>query len=241
MESKLKVIDTLSPALERYAALQTATGKTEIEAMEKIMAYIVDFAANKIPKGDRSKLMALMTRYEASRKTRRKREAIAPGKRGSTKAAETASKWRSTYAARIVWLSNYKQARTLPAGQFYSLVNTYVNRRAFALNLHRSGLYPAMKRLKSKRNSVGKLPDYGSKQPGKFEQTVKQGVISMLAEDWASARQSMAKGAKPVLGIAGLKPDAFDLALPQVEKMLTDWYNTDMKKIGAKTGVKVKT
>lgn len=233
MTSKVKVIDTLTPALAKYAALQTATGKTELEAMEKIMMYIIDFAANKIPKGNKEKLMGLMTRFLTTRKTTRRREAIGPGKRGSNKPIETANKWRGTYAARIVWLSNYKNARKLPAAQFYNLVNLFVNRRVFALNLHRSGLYPAMKSLKSRMRNAGKLPDYKTGQPGKYEQSVKKGVATMLAENWASARNGD--------GIAKLKPDAFELALPQVEKMLTDWYNTDIKKYGAAAGLKVKT
>lgn len=240
METKATLVDMVSPALEKYAALQVSQGKTQLEAMEKIMMYIVDFAANKIPKGSKEKLMALMTQVATRRKYARVRKASGAGnppgvkapKRVGAKQTKSETKWRGTYAARLVWKLNYQGARTMPSQEFYKKVNLFVNRRVFALNLHRSGLYPAMKALKSRRKGTGKLPEYKA-QPGSYSQRASQGIATMLAENWASA-----KGGD---GIAKLKGDAFDLAVPQVEKMMRDWYNTDIKKLATSAGLTVKT
>lgn len=207
-----------SEALRKYAGMQALRGKSMAETMKKVMKFWVSFAIAKVPKGDAEKIMrdmqTIVTNYS----------------RLGTRRGKTADAWRGTYAAMLVAMLNWQGARKLKGAAFYAKARMFANRRRFAANLHRSGMRPAMMRLRAKMTSAGRLPQFKN-QPGGYVERVGDRVVDILVENWAKA------GSKRSGGITKLAPHAFTDALAEVDAMLAEFFLQDVKKWADKVGL----
>lgn len=220
-----------SSALLKYAGLQGLKGRSMESTLRHIMKFWVSFAMKKIPQGKVSKIMADLGRVITSYSR------ISSGMVGmktnlrtrKTTRDRTIDRWRGTYAAALVAMLDYKGARTMGAAQFYRTVAQFVSRRRFAANLHRSGLRPAIMRLRAKTTGAGRLPEFKN-QPGLHKEQVSARVAEILVENWAASRDGD--------GITKLAPGAFDDAFAEVEKILTKWFEKDIKKWAKEVGLR---
>ena len=215
----LSAIDTL----RRYAGAEAFRGKGMAETMKKVMRFWVDFATEKIPKGNAAKvesdLRGVLTNYSRLKSNKSK----------------AANEWRGTYAARIVAMIDYQGARKLKGAAFYAKVRLFVRRRKFAVNLHRSGMRPAFMALRNRMARAGRLPQFKD-QPGGYIERVKDQVVEILVENWARAGGPKADGIGGT--IAGKNTgEAFNEALGQVEILLADFLQQDVKKWAEKNGL----
>lgn len=207
-----------SKALMEYAGLQALRGKTMADTMKKVMRFWVDFATQKVPKGDPAKIYADM------------QSIVSNYSRLGTKRGKTADAWRGTYAAMLVAMLDWQGARKLRGAAFYAKARMFASRRRFAANLHRSGMRPAFMKLRGKMASAGRLPAFKN-QPGGYIESVKDKVVDLLVENWAIAGSPKSKG------ITGLAPNAFGQALIQVEMLLADYFQKDVKQWAEKVGL----
>lgn len=219
------------PALETWARLATFRGKSLQEALRKAGRFAVDFAIAKVPKGDRAKieasLKALARDYRVSSRARK-------GK-ARTKAAET---WRGTVAAKMVWVLNYKQARTNALARhpsFYTIVAQFHNGRQYAKNLHKAGFKPAQRELRA--SSAGeRLPSYRKElqgAPGSITQDYRDDVAEILIENFASAAQ--VPGQPAPVGVAGLIKD-LDAVLPELGVLFERFTAEDLMRMAKVAG-----
>jgi len=226
MSDIITIVDTsANDALRRYATAQGLRGKDIIETVRKVMKYLVSFAIKKIPRGDPQKIRAdltqvLTTYSRISTRNIRSQSAVA-------------NKWRGTLAARIVFMLDWQGARVAAAfGDYdgaYQKASLFTNRRVFAAGLHRSGLREAITRLRASSGG-GRLPKFKN-QPGSYDEQISDNITTILVENWARAANANAKG------ITGLAPDAFSAAMPEVERMLTDFIARDMLAAAAREGL----
>jgi hypothetical protein len=220
-------------ALAKYAAKESLRGKGMLDTARKVFAFLVSFALAKIPNGDpraiRANLMRVTTAYSRlrsasvgvssnirSRKTRRNR---------------TADALRGTLAAKLVWLLNYAGARAARGPAFYKLVRKFVSGRVYSERLHRAGLLPALSGTRA-RSKGGRLPKFRH-TPGSYAESLTEDVSKILAENWASAHGPDAKG---IIGLAGF---AFDTALPEVDRLLSNYLQKDIEKAAREAGFQV--
>jgi hypothetical protein len=219
------------PALETWARLATFRGKSLQEALRKAARFAVDFAIAKVPRGDRAKiegnLKALARDYKAVTATRK-------GKARS-KAAET---WRGTVAAKLVWVLNYKQARTNALARhpsYFTIVGQFYNGRQYARNLHKAGFKPAQRELRGP--SAGeRLPGYRKElqgAPGSITQDYRDDVAEILIENFASAAPVPGQ-AKPV-GVAGLIQN-LDAVLPELGVLFERFTAEDLMRMARVAG-----
>lgn len=244
MTGEIKMVDmSASLALTRYAGIEALRGKTMAETMKKVMRFWVDFAVKKVPKGDRGKIMRELSQVVTSySKISSSMTGVSTNlKTRKTKRAAHVDRWKGTYASIIVAKLNYNKAKGSGWDHFYKSVALFVRRRLFASNLHRSGFRPAFMRLRGKMSSLGRDPKMRS-DAGGYIDSVKERVVEILVENWASAREDWEPGVpkkhKPD-GISKLAPNAFNEALVQVEAMLTDFFYKDVKKLAKEVGFDV--
>lgn len=225
MTGTIKFTDlSASESLRKYAGAEAFRGKGMAETMKKVMRFWVDFATAKIPKGDAAKvendLKSLVAGYS----------------RIGTRRGKAADAWRGTYAARIVAMIDWQNARKLKGAAFYAAVRRFVAKRKFASNLHRSGMRPAFLALRGKISKAGRLPQFAS-QPGSYSDQIKEAVTEILVENWARAGGPKSEG---ITGTINKKyvGGAFEEALAQVESYFLGLYEKDIKTIAEKVGLK---
>lgn len=219
-------------ALRKYAGIQKLMGRTMAQTMRNVMRFWVSFATAKIKPGNREKLMQLMTSIVSNYSR------VSAGATGTystlrgrkVKRNKRVDQWRGTYAAMLVAALNYKKARNMGYDQFYQTVGLFVRRRGYALNLHKSGMRPAIMRLRAKMTEGGRLPKFKN-APGGYTEKVKEKVIDILVENWAKAH-----GDKSI-GVAGKDPAAFEQALPEVFKLIEEFTAKDIKQWAEENGL----
>lgn len=209
-ENLVKVVDQSAVgALQRYAEAQAFRGKAIIDTYRKIMRFWVHFAMRKIPAGSSSRIRANLTQVVTTYSN------IAAASRGlrsniTTRRVirnRTADKWRGTLADRIVRTLNAKNGTRLSPAKFTAS-------KAWSANLHKAGLKPAISGAGVSYS--GRLPKL--KRPaGAYRETLGDQIVSILAENFASANGPRAAG------IARLAPGAFELAQNEVETMVAKW------------------
>lgn len=238
----VKILDvSLSQALEAYALDQVAHGRDIVRVMQRVMAYWMSLAVQEIPRPEREKLAAYLYTVTSRGKSRRpssvSRLKPAAGPR-QLKAAQSQDALRNTVAARIVASLNYYGARRLrrqgQAAQFYRLIQQFIRRRTGSAGLLRSGFIPGFRALKKNASSSDgvKPPPLGA-APGSIRESYTDTAATILVENWAAQRQD---GRRRVLGVAGLAPDAFTNAIPNLESLYRDLLLANMRERAAKAG-----
>lgn len=219
----------LIQAIGTFATQRALKGKGLAETAAKVMRLWVTEAVENIPPGDRGKvesyLMKEVTTYrrtvEAEKNTKK-----------AIRQAELANKFRHTIAARIVGALNIGNARGKPAGEYYQKVNAWVQKRIFAVNLHRAGLIPARKVLRV-RDAKGNPPKIKT-APGGISESLHDGIVEILVENWASSQKTETN--RTPKGIVGLAGNAFDSGLEAMNRTLTAWVLEDVTKAAQKSG-----
>lgn len=216
-------------SLHKYAAMQSLRGKGLMETARRVFAFLVSFALAKIPAGDPQKIRAhLMQIVVQSR--RLSAWTGASSSLRTRRARRAADELRGTLAARLVRVLNYLGGRHVRGPAFYKLVRKFIAGRIYSARLHRAGLLPALSR--SKARSAGRLPKFRH-TPGSYDESLSNEVVTILAENWASAHGPNAKG---IVGLAGF---AFDQALPEVDRLLASYLRKEMEKTAAAAGFRV--
>lgn len=219
----------LIEAIGTFATQRALKGKGLAETAAKVMRLWVSQAVDNIPPGDRGKVESYLMREVTT--YRRTVEATKNTKK-AVKQAALANKYRHTVAARIVGALNIGRARGKPAGEYYQKVNAWVQKRIFAVNLHRAGLIPARKVLRV-RDARGNPPKIRT-APGGISETLRDEIAEILVENWASSEQT--KTNPRPKGIVGLAGNAFDAGLEQMNRTLTAWVLEDMNRAGRRSG-----
>lgn len=199
----LQVTNTLSGSLLDLAHSRLLRGKPLADSMRVIMRKWVYDAIAAIPRGDRAAMLAYFQRIVYQSKVAPALARIDPFST-SRRAAESAAridKWRGTLAAWIVFKLNPYGARSKDPGSAFQRVNRWVSNKLFATNLHKAGLFKARSQLHAPPGS-DPLPKLRN-APGDYTESVADGIVDLLAENWASA------GGPRAAGIAALAPGAF--------------------------------
>lgn len=223
---------TLHTAFRDYALQRELRGKGVADTAAKFMRMWVDEALSLIPAGDRDKvqryLLQQVTAYRAL---------TAPGKNTKKAARQNAlaNQYRHTLAARIVGALNIYSARGNDAGQYYQKVNRWVQRRIFAVNLHRAGLLPARKALRL-RDGKGNMPRLKS-APGSYAESLTDDIVTLTVENWASSAKTPSNPTPK--GITGLAGNAFESSLGAVYSRLESYVIADMGRAAARSGFNV--
>lgn len=224
----VKIVDISAvTAFEQYAAAQGLRGKDLIEVLRKVTRYVVSFSIAKIPKGDpkriREELTTIVTTYSKT------------DTRNIRSATKRASQWRGTLAARLVAMLDWKGARAAAAfgdyEGFYAAAAQFTARRAFAANLHRSGLREAVTRLRTGTGGT-RLPQFKN-QPGDYTEAITDAVTRVVVENWASSKNGD--------GIVKLAGNVFEQAFVEAEQMIANFLQKDAEAAARKAGLTAKS
>jgi hypothetical protein len=228
---------SLSEALEAYTINQVATGHDIVRVMQRIMRYWISLVVKGLPKPDREKIQSYLVQVTANAPRRPSHSSrLKPNARpGAVKSAAARDALRNSRAAGIVAALNIYGARSAPAAAFYRSVQRWISRRTRSSGLLKSGFLPAFRVLGKGEDPPGPSPQQGS-PPGLIRQDFADAAASILVENWAAQRQV---GKRQVLGIAGLAPDAFSNAMPELEKIYTGLLMKNLRQQGARLGFEV--
>lgn len=159
---------SFSAALREYILSRDRANAAE-DAVNKAMQFLVSFVMGKMTVGsghvaDKARIEGRLMEMHEGGKFASDRLPRKLGKKG--KEAKTARylALRNTRAAYLVWITNYKGARSMDAGKFWGTVGRYVAARKYSAGYHRAGFLPALNVYRGKRGLAGRMPKY--KLPG---------------------------------------------------------------------------
>lgn len=220
---------SLNRAFVEYARQRELRGKGVLDTAQKFMRMWVDAALALVPAGDRGKVEAYLLRQTAGI-----RNLTSPAKDTKKAKRENAlgNKYRGTVAARIVAALDIYGVRGKDSATFYRGVNRWVQRRKFAVNLHRAGMLPARKALRI-RDPKGNPPRLKS-APGSYQESLTEDIVTLTVENWASSQKT--KTNQNPKGITGLAGRAFESSLPTVYARLEEFIIADLNRAGRRVG-----
>lgn len=188
--------------LTSYIAQQKAErGRSEAATLQRLMKYWVSYAMADVPRAEADEIRTYLLGKTAltgpaPARTRRKR-------------AAQRQLLQQTLAIAIVVRTNYKRrGRSARGAALLALTNQYINARAFAAGLHRSGFLPALRLLRAP--SGERLPKYRH-IPGRV-------AVLENAESFGITVENFAKI------IATLAPTAFEKATRNLETNMVKWF-----------------
>lgn len=202
IQGSMVVVDTVSPAFQRYANMRAAKGKGLNRTIRNVMKMWVSFAYAAIKKDHAGKPQQI----DADLK-----KIVSHGVGMRKAKGKSADEYRGTLAARlfIFFAKDPAAASALRGAAFYSKVRAFANTRRASAGVHAAGMFPAMRAL---RTPTG--PSRFKNPPGNLMERTLDDAAEILAENWASGRQ------KRSVGIAGLVPDAFTGKIAELEAAL---------------------
>jgi hypothetical protein len=185
--------------LTTYLAQQKADrGRSEAATLQRLMKYWVSYAMADVPRADAAAIRLYLqgkTAITGSARTRRKRSA-------------QRQLLQNTIALAIVVKTNYKgKGATARGTELLKLTNKYINARAFAAGVHRSGFLPALQLLRAPAGQ--RLPKY-KHIPGRIAILDETETFGITVENFAKI-------------IATLAPNAFQKATQNLETNLLQW------------------
>lgn len=154
---QFKVGDRVTEALRRLVASRESRDGTA-SAMNMSMQYWVSFIMHKQTVAPKGGIRGYLMQRAAHAKGGAPKMIRTNSGREST--AKRYQELRASRAAAIVYSSNYKNARSLGAKEFYSLVGKYVARRQYSSGHHKAGFRPALSEFKIRRGLLGVAPGY---------------------------------------------------------------------------------
>jgi len=189
--------------LTTYIAQQKSDrGRSESATLARLMRYWVSYAMADVPRADATAIRLYLqgrTAVTASARTRRKRSA-------------QRQLLQNTLALAIVVKTNYKgKGRSARGMDLLKLTNQYINARAFAAGVHRSGFLPALQLLRAPAGQ--RLPKY-KHIPGSVSLIADQEKFGITVTNFAKI-------------IATLAPGAFEKATKNLENNMLQWTRQD--------------
>lgn len=202
IQGSISVVDTVSPAFQRYASMRSAKGKGLNRTIRNVMKLWVNFAYKAIKKDHAGKPQQI----DADLK-----KIVSHSSRARRAKGKSADEYRGTLAARlfIFFAKDPAAASALKGAAFYNKVRKFVGTRRASAGVHAAGMFPAMRALMSPTG-----PSRFKNPPGDLMERTLNEAAEIMAENWASGRQ------KRSVGIAGIVPNAFSGTIAQVEAAL---------------------
>jgi hypothetical protein len=220
-------------ALNRYAEHRRMLGDIKENAVRRVMRYWIDFTVNKMSQRDANgtAIWSEMGRIESAyTKIQGSALGVSTNLRSKkVKRDKVVDRWKGSVAARLVAVLNYKNARNLPASQFYRLASKFAQARRFSAGFHKSGWRNAKLRLRGKLDNVKNFKN----SPGSYKERVKQSMVEIMAENYARA------GGQKADGVDKLFPDVLEQTWKEIEAMLLKFIQQDMDKHAEESGLTV--
>lgn len=137
--------------ISRYISRESSRGKNAWGTLERVMRMWVSFAAAKVPRGNAKQIEDFYTgKFRHSKTIKRKKQ------------SRLFMEYRESMALLFILLY-YKEKRTGAKGdQLYLEARKYMNKRKYAVGVHRGGFKPAFARLGNpvRGTNLGKTPVY---------------------------------------------------------------------------------